>query len=260
VFSRSFIAGLIFVLASAGAPAFAVDPGVKGRIAGDGPDAAYYLAKTVDAGVVICHLHTLEFYKTQGEPTANLGYHLADVDAALEKAHTALAALIKKGQIVQVIYNLPVTTTEKEQAVSFIMFPDTKIAFGKGYATELTRVRVDDGQLKGREFFARRIVPRTHVVQSDRAWLRVEGMKAIALSENPKEVRKFWAAVAKHDQTASAQAYIDGNFAQVPPDTQCDVMQLSADHNFAFVRVQKDGAPHLYWVLASAASLEPPAK
>ena len=258
--SHRFIAGLILVLVFAGAPVFAVDSGVKGRIAGDGPDASYYLAKDVDAGIVINHLHTLEFYKAQGEPTANLGYHLADVDAALVKVRAAMAALTKKGHIIAVVYNLPVTTTEKQVTVSYTMFPDTKIAFGRGYAATLTRVRVDDGQLKGREFYARRLVDRTHVVQSDRAWLRVPGMKAIALTENPKQVTKFWEALAKKDPVASAQAYIDGNFVQVPPDTQCDVMQLSTDHNYALVRVTKDGALHNYWVLATVASLDAPAK
>ena len=258
--SHRFLGGLILALAAAGAPVFAVDPGVKGRIAGDGPDASYYLAKDVDAGIVINHLHTLEVYKAQGEPTAKLGYHLADVDAALVKVRAAIAALVKKGHIIAVAYNLPVTTTEKELAVSYTMFPDTNIAFGKGYGATLTRVRIDDGQLKGREFFARRLVDRTHVVVSDRAWLRVAGMKAIPLTENTKEVTKYWTALAKKDQVASAQAYIDGNFVQVPPDTQCDVMHLSTDHNYALVRVTREGALHNYWVLATAASLDAPAK
>ena len=119
-------------------------------------------------------------------------------------------------------------------------------------------MRVDDGPLKGREFYARRLVDRTHVVVTDRAWLRVPEMKAIAVSENADAVTRFWKALAKDDTVASAQAYIDGNFTQVPPETECTVVRLSSDHLYALVRVTKDGAPHDYWVLASVASLEPP--
>ena len=149
---------------------------------------------------------------------------------------------------------------DKEQDVAYTMFPDTKIAFGIGYSATLTKVRVDDGQLKGREFFARRVVDRTHVVVTDRAWLRAPGMKAIAVSENASAVTKFWKALAKNDKTASAQAYIDGNFTQVPPDTACTVIRLSSDHLYALVRVAKDMASQDYWVLASVASPDAPVR
>lgn len=255
---RGLIAVGALALAAFGAEAPAAESGVKARIAGDGPDASYFLAKDVDAGIAINQLHTLQYYQHQGEPRVPLGYHLTDVDAALARVRKSCEALQKKGRLVAVVYNLPVTTVEKEQTVLYPMFPDTKIAFGRDYSATLTKVRVDDGPLKGREFYARRLVDRQHVVDSDRAWLRVPDMKAVPVSENEKAAARFWTALAKGDKTASAQAYIDGNFVQLAPDTACTVIRLSSDHLFAQIRVTKDGALHDYWVLATAASLDPP--
>jgi hypothetical protein len=256
--ARGLIAAVVFTVAGYGAAAFAVEAGVKARIAGDGPEAKYYLAKDVDAGIVINHLHTLEFYKSQGEPKTDLGYHLGDIDTALEHVRTTRDGLLKKGRIIEVAYNLPVTTVEKEQTVNYTMFPDTEIVFGKGYTATVTRIRVDEGPLKGHMFYARRLVDKTHVVATDRAWLRAPGMKAVPVSDDAQAVARFWKALAQNDKIASAQAYIDGNFTQLPLDTPCIVVRLSEDHAFAQVRATKEGEPNDFWVLATIASLESP--
>ena len=171
---------------------------------------------------------------------------------------TSIDGLIKKGRVLEVPYNLLVTTVEKNQVVHYKMFPDTDIKFGNDYTGPLTRVRVDDGPLMGRELYARRLVDRASLVVSDRAWLRAAGMKAVPVSVDAAAVNRYWKALSHNDQTAAAQAYLDGQFTQVVPDTECSVVAFSTDHLFAKVRVTKDDAPHDYWVLATVASLEAP--
>ena len=257
---RGFIVAAVLALAGFGAATLAVEPGVKARMAGDGPEVTYFLGKDVAAGIVINQLHTLEFYKSQGEPTVPLGYHLTDVDAALDKVRKTLENMQRKGHVVSVVYNTPVTAVEKEQTVTYDMFLDTKIKFGRGYTATVIKIRVDDGPLKGLEYYARRIVDPTHVIATDHAWLRVPEMKAVPVSENAAAVARYWAAMAKNDLTASAQAYIDGNFTQLALNTECRVLRLSEDHLFAQIRAVKTGESHDYWVLATVASLEPPPK
>jgi hypothetical protein len=247
-----------FALLCAATASGADEVGVKARIAGDGPDAKYYLAKDVDAGIAISQLHTLEYYKTLGEPTTPLGFHLKDIDTALKRVQTTIDAFERKGRILAVQYNLFVTTVEKNQIVHYKMFPDTDIKFGKDYTGPLTRVRVDDGPLKGRELYARRLVDRNAVVVSDRAWLRAPGMKAIPVSLDADAAKRYWKALAKNDQTAAAQAYIDGKFAQVALESECSIVAFSSDHLLVQVLVKDDTAPHGYWVLATIASPEPP--
>ncbi len=258
VLRRLVLSALLVALLAHRAASAGAQPGTKGRIAGDGADAKYWLAKDVEAAIVINQIHTLEFYKTQGEPGMDLGYHLKDIDDALAKLQATALTLEKKGRLVRTRYNQPVTAVENEQDVKYPMFPDKNIAFGRDYVGKLTKITVDDGALKGREYYARRLVDRNHVVATDRAWLKVPGMKAVPVSEDQKATGQYWTAMAKSDSTASAQAYIDGNFTQVAQNTQCTVLTLSSDHNFALVRVKKDGLDHDYWVLAAAASLDAP--
>jgi hypothetical protein len=256
--ARGIILAGVFALAALGRGTFAAEADWLARIAGDGPDGIYYVAKDADAGIVVNQLHALEIFAKKGEPPKDAGFHLKDVEAALTQVHTLRDAFLKKGRILQVVYNLPVMTLEKDQTIHYALFPDTKVTFGKDYKGSLTRVRIEDGPLKGREFYARRVVDRKKVVASDRAWLRAPDMKAIAVSENAEAATRFWRALAHDDKTAAAQAYIDGEFQQLPPDTPCTVVGLSTSERFAKVRVEKDGAKIDYWVLATIASLDPP--
>ena len=248
----------VFALAAFGSASWAAEAGWKARIAGDGPDGTYFLAKDQDAGKVIMHLHALEYFKKKGEPPKDTGFQLKDVDAALERVRTSHDALLKKGRIVQVLYNLPVTTMEKDETVSYALFPGTDIKFGKENKGSSTRVRVDDGPLRGREFYARRVVDRKTVVVADRAWLRAPDMKAVAVSDNAEAVSRFWRALSHEDKAAAAQAYSDGNFTLLSHNTPCTVVGLSTNELFAQIRVSKEGVPYDYWVLATIASPEPP--
>jgi hypothetical protein len=251
---------LLLAAAPVAAPTPTPAPAVgwKARIAGDGPQATYYLAAGVDAATVVDHMHVLQFYRSKGEPAAPAGFTLSDITAALAYVQADLEAYKKLKKIVEVPYNLPVTTLEKSKAVKFQLFPETDIAYGKSYEGTVTKVRVEAGPQKGKELYARWLVDRTSLAVADRVWLRAPGMKAIPLSEDAEAVAKFWRALSKNLKATAAELHTQGRFVEAPQDTQCTITAISA--NNLFVRVRFDEPPGTvdYWILATIASLDAP--
>ena len=230
----------------------------KGRLAGDGPGGRYFLAKDVAAGTVVDHAHALVDLKLKGEPKPGAGFQLKDVDDALKNVLDKLQGLVKAGTVVEVPYGTLVTGVEPGSPVHYVLFPNTKIEFGKDRAGELTKVRVDEGPLEGKLFYARHLVDRKKLVVSDRVWLRAPGMTAVPLSEDPEQAVKFWRAMGVNKKATAAKVYTEGKFVDMPLETECIVTGISANSLFARVRAKNGDAPHEYWVLASIPSVEPP--
>lgn len=255
---RTLVIGLLTVLASC-ASALAVEPGFEARIAGDGPDAKYYLAVDAKSGIIQEHLYALEYYKKKGEPGAKAGFTLKDVEAEIVRVRATFDALVKKKKLVPVPYNQFVTTIEPDHTVYYRLFSDPAIGFGKNSSGTLTKVRVDDGPAKGKEYFARWLVDRRWVVISDRAWLRHPDLDDVPVAENAEIVGRYWTARADQDEEAEASTYEEGGFTTLPLETECTVTGQDDDRRLVRVRVLVQGTPHEYWVLNTIPSPVPPA-
>jgi hypothetical protein len=258
---RFFAIGLLTMLAGS-VPASAFPPGFEARIAGAGPDGKYFLAKDVEAAIVVEHRAVLEFLKSKGEPGHGGEYHFKDVLRELGRVRGLHDEFEKAGRIVEVPYNLPVTSVEAEQTAQYALFSDPAIAYGKEHAASVTKVRADDGPEKGKELYAGRLVPRKSVIVTDRAWLRATGMKRIPAAQDAKSANAFWKATLVKDEAGAAKAFKEGRFKSLEQETECTVTEVEvfdSDHYILRIRIGAGATAPQYWVPSRTLSPEPPA-
>jgi hypothetical protein len=248
------------LLAASAMTASAIDAGFKGRLAGSGADAAYYLATDREGVELVSRVRDIRVILGDNPTLSLAGVPRAMLEKELARCEQEQAALVQSGRLVAARYNTLVTATEKAELIKFPLVPDPGETYGSNHSGTLLKVHIDEGPLQGRELFVANsyeMKSRDLLVATDRVWIQGQANAAIPAGLNLEDTEKFWWAYLMKDGPA-AQALIDAaKIVPVPPGLQGTVTD-DKNNKYAEIEVVSDKGPVKIWVMKEMLSLQPP--